>query len=478
MKIAIFHLGFFYSGGGEKLVLEEIRGLRALGHEVSCFAPVVNREECFPDVPEMAEIRALLPPPPQWLPMRDALWLVLGCLTIPFMAWRFRKYDIFLGANQPGPWFVWVISKILNKPYAIYLAQPLRMLHPRKVDLENGIRIREGDHKFLKILSKIAGRLIGWADRVSVNEAEVMLTNGEYVSQWLRQVYRRDNQSCPAGCHPCPEEGLNYKNRWEGTISVNGAIVQKPYVLLTNRHSPQKRFEYALWALKRIARSAPELSLIVTGQETTYTDQLRYLAESLGLRDQVYFVGLVSESDLSRLYQEAVLYVYPSPEEDFGMGIVEAMAAGTPVIAWNNGGPTGTVKNGQTGFLIEAYDTEEFAKRMLELVNDKALVERMGRSAHRWATDVFSYEKHNRILETQLLLAVKLHRKNIRSHKTTLQDVLVRDEFLNPDGKSVFGVSNKQPEIGLSEEHRPSDDSLAKNKHSASFSKDFLSRGD
>ena len=49
LRIAIFHLGFFYSGGGEKLVLEEIRGLRALGHEVTCFAPYVDRERCFPD---------------------------------------------------------------------------------------------------------------------------------------------------------------------------------------------------------------------------------------------------------------------------------------------------------------------------------------------------------------------------------------------------------------------------------------------
>ena len=68
------------------------------------------------------------------------------------------------------------------------------------------------------------------------------------------------------------------------------------------------------------------------------------------MRDQIYFVDLVNESDLSRLYKAAVLYVYPSPEEDFGMGIVEAMAAGTPMIAWNNGGPTGTVKDGQTGY--------------------------------------------------------------------------------------------------------------------------------
>ncbi len=49
LKIAVFHCGFVYSGGGERIVLEEVLGLRRLGHEVVCFAPTVDRELCFPD---------------------------------------------------------------------------------------------------------------------------------------------------------------------------------------------------------------------------------------------------------------------------------------------------------------------------------------------------------------------------------------------------------------------------------------------
>ena len=160
MRIAIFHLGFFYSGGGEKLILEEIRGLKALGHDVECFTTYVDRKDCYPDVPEMAKIHTLLPPPPQWLPMKDPFWVLLSCLFIPFLAWRFQSYDIFFGANQPGPWFAFVLSKILCKPYVIYLAQALRVLHPRIVDTENGVRIREGDTRFINALTKIAGWII------------------------------------------------------------------------------------------------------------------------------------------------------------------------------------------------------------------------------------------------------------------------------------------------------------------------------
>ncbi len=115
----------------------------------------------------------------------------------------------------------------------------------------------------------------------------------------------------------------------------------------------------------------------------------------------------MTEENLRRLYLEAALYVYTSPEEDFGMGIAEAMAAGTPVVAWNNGGPTVTVRDGHTGFLIEPYDTAEFASKMLRLACDTDLAERMGRAGNRRSREVFSYASHCAMLERTLLEACK-----------------------------------------------------------------------
>ena len=408
MRIAIFHLGFFYSGGGEKLVLEEMRGLRALGHDVTCYAPYVDQRHCFPDAPEISEIRSFLPAPPEWLPMKDPLWLTLGCVLIPFMAWRFRQYDVFLGANQPGAWFAYVLSRILGTPYIVYLAQPLRLLHPRHVDLENGIRIREGDHHFLAALKQIAGRFINWADRTSVLHAHEVLTNGEHVGGWIKEVYGVENSVCPAGCHPIPHVDLDYSSRWIGKTHVNGTVVPRPFILLTNRHSPMKRFEYALWALKALRRQVPAVALVITGQETEYTKLLRYLVDGLGLKEFVHFVGLVTENDLLDLYRAAAVYVYPSPEEDFGMGIVEAMAAGTPVVAWKNGGPTVTVRHGETGFLAQPYDTEEFAESLHMLVSSAGLAEQMGRAGHLVSVASFSYDAHNKILERSLADAARI----------------------------------------------------------------------
>jgi glycosyltransferase involved in cell wall biosynthesis len=277
----------------------------------------------------------------------------------------------------------------------------------RDVDLQNGIRIREGDHQFLMALRRFAGWFIDLADRTTVRNAAVVLANGEHVARWIERVYGVRTEICAAGCHPVPASQRRYEVRWSGTLRVNGFKVEKPYILLTNRHSPMKRFEYAIWAMKWILRQNPRVSLVITGQETEYTDQLRYLVDGLRIEKNVKFVGLVPERDLGTLYQNAAAYVYPSPEEDFGMGIIEAMAAGTPVVAWKNGGPTVTVKDRETGFLIEPYDSDQFAERLLLLVNSPSLVEQLGKAAHRRAVERFSYEQHCRIIAESAMAALK-----------------------------------------------------------------------
>lgn len=406
LSIAVFHFGFFYSGGGEKLVLEEVRGLKALGHDVTCYAPYVDREGCFPDYPEIKEVKRLLPHPPKWIPLSDAIWVLASCLLIPIMAPRFREHDVFLGANQPAPWLAYVLSRLLRRPYVIYLAQPLRLLHPRDIDRQKGLRIQDGDQRFVKLLTQISGPLIDRLDRKSVEAANSVITNGSHIAGWIGEIYGVDTVLCPAGCNPVPQDHLIRKDALNGTLSVGNLNITKPFILLTNRHSPMKRFEYALWVMKKISRSFEDLQLVITGQETEYTDQLKYLVDGLGLTDKVRFVGLVSEIDLQNLYSQASVYVYTSPEEDFGMGIIEAMAAGTPVVAWDVAGPTTTVISGRTGYLARPYDTDEFAEDITILLRSPDLAKQMGIRGHKRAADLFSFEQHNIQLERFIRAAV------------------------------------------------------------------------
>jgi uncharacterized protein (TIRG00374 family) len=398
MKIAVIHLGFFYAGGGERLVLEEVRGLRQLGHDVECFAPIVDAESCYPELVAEVGVESLLPRPPSWLPGRVIISILLASLLAPIIALRFRRFDVLLAANQPAPWIAWVTSRLLGKPYVAYLAQPNRVLYPRPIDLE--VNRPNLDYRLAAMVARAVRPLIGWADRVSVAGASAVLANGSYMAGVLRKVYRRAMISCPAGSHPAPAAASNGSGR--ATLNLGTLRIAEPYVLVTNRHYPQKRFDYALRALT----SLPGATLVITGAPTEYTANLQPLIDDLGIRERVVLTGLVSDAELAQLYAHAAVYVYPAPEEDYGMGIVEAMGYGIPTVAWRSAGPTSTVVDGETGLLVEPFDETAFAASIARLLQDRKLARTMGRAGWNRVRTGLDYSHHCKQVEGELARAI------------------------------------------------------------------------
>lgn len=412
MKIAIFHLGFFFSGGGEKLVLEETRGLTKKGHQVSLFAPVIDKEECFPDLIKKTRVHSLFSPFSFNFPLRDFLAIAGAVFLTPLTFWRFTKFDIFFGANQPGPLICFFLGKILGKPYVIYLAQPTRLIYPRKIDREVGFG--KGSFDIFFFLAQIFKPLVVFLDQISIRGASAVLGNGEYMAKILARVYKTKVIICPAGCH-LKKTLLNFNKRWQGTVEIGELAIPKPFILLTNRHYPQKKIEYALQILSLIKDSFPNLSLVITGAPTSYTDCLKKVISQLGLKKKVIFTGLISEKSLDKLYCQAVLYVYTSPEEDFGMGIIEAMAAGTPVVTWNFAGPTGIIKNNVNGLLATPYQIVDFKEKIKQLLEDRKLAKKVGENGLKRVKNCFSFSQHNDILEETFLTTIDRYEKRKNS---------------------------------------------------------------
>ena len=402
LKIAVFHLAFFYSGGGEKLVLEEIKGLTKRGHEVDCFSSVVEKWICFPDIIGKFKIKTLFPKMPKIIRRQETLEIIITCLLFPLIAWRFGKYDVIFAANQPSPWFAWWVKLFRKTPYVIYLAQPTRILYPRKIDLEKGLWVKKKVRLF-PLLIKVARPFILWVDKVSIVASDTMLVNGKYMAKILEKTYGKKAVICPAGAHLQPKI---VKNKWKGEVRANSHKISRPYILISNRHFPQKKFEYALEVMPSILKENPGVSLVITGNHTSYTQQLRVLAKKLGVGKEVIFTGYVTEKDMVTLYKNVAVYVYTSPEEDFGMGVIESMAAGTPVVTWDIAGPSTTIIDGKTGFLVEPYLQDEFTKKILFLLNNKAKNILMGGRAIKHVKNNYTYQKHNDVLNETLIKAV------------------------------------------------------------------------
>jgi glycosyltransferase involved in cell wall biosynthesis len=180
-------------------------------------------------------------------------------------------------------------------------------------------------------------------------------------------------------------------------------------VLLTNRHYPQKRFDLAIRAMQEVRVRHPKVQLVIPGPATSHTSSLQALVSELKLNDSVVFLGPISEDELNRLYEGAAVYVYPAPEEDFGMGVIESMAKGVPVVAWNQAGPTVTVGPG-TGHLAEPLEVGDYAAGISKLLDDPQVNQATGERAFEWARR-FDWERHLDSLETAVIDVARSHER-------------------------------------------------------------------
>ena len=405
LNIAVFHLAFIYSGGGEKLVLEEYKGLVKKGHRAEIFSCVVVKK-CFPEYLKKIKVKTFLPTPPFKLPDNESLMVLLCCFLAPFIAFRFRKYDVILAANQPSPWIAWWVKRFFKVPYVSYLAQPTRFLYPREVDNQTGLIFsKNACDSFSVKLMRVFKSFIFMADKLSIKGSDTILANGDYIGKKISSVYGVKTISCPAGAYPAGSV-LNSQQKYTGRVKVGKKIITKPFLLITNRHFPQKRFEYAFYTLASLIDDYPELSLVITGGETKYTEKIKALTENLSLGDRVVFLGLVDEKDLENLYSNAVVYLYTAPEEDFGMGIIEAMARGTPVVAWNNAGPSGILADFKNVSLSDPYDIVDFSRKTRRFLEKDKFADRAGEKSLEKVKLYYSYERHIGILEKALYNSV------------------------------------------------------------------------
>jgi glycosyltransferase involved in cell wall biosynthesis len=406
-RIAVFHCGFTYSGGGERIVIEEVLGLRRRGFNVECYAPTVDASRCYPDLIDEVRVRTFLPQLPRWFPYREAIQMAAASLLMPLYAWRLRGIDAIVACNQPSAWIAWWAARLIDVPYVVYLNQPNRLVYPRRIDRETGW-VANADYRLLAGIVMRATKFVAWADRRSVQEADQLLVNGDYIGDIIRGIYKREAVDCPAGCHvaasgfPLPRE-----SRFTGGLTINGYPIRRPYVLLTNRHYPQKRFDLAIRAMQEVRGLHHKVQLVIPGPATSHTAVLRALTTDLQLNDAVLFLGAITEDELNRLYEGAAVYVYPAPEEDFGMGVIESMAKGVPVVAWNQAGPTVTV-GPRTGHLAEPLVVGDYAAGITALLDDPAENQATGERAFEWARR-FDWERHLDKLENAVLEVARSH---------------------------------------------------------------------
>lgn len=164
-----------------------------------------------------------------------------------------------------------------------------------------------------------------------------------------------------------------------------------PTILYFGRLKYYKSVDILIKAFKKVAEKIPTAKLIIAGSGEEGTN-LKELAKRLGLDQKVEFKGRVSNEDKTTLLQEAWVLVNPSFMEGWGITTIEANACGTPIIASNVPGLRDSVKDGETGYLVPRGDAGAFSEKIIKIILDKELREKLGREGAAWAKN-FDWNK-------------------------------------------------------------------------------------
>ncbi|MCX5801172.1 MAG: glycosyltransferase family 4 protein [Candidatus Eisenbacteria bacterium] len=180
------------------------------------------------------------------------------------------------------------------------------------------------------------------------------------------------------------------------TRSKLGLSEEDFVVLNVGRLSAEKRQETVLEVAAVASEKVARAKFIVVG-EGRLRGRLERRARELGVEEQVRFLGF--REDVPRLMRIADVFLFPSVSEGLGTSVLEAMAAGVPVVASRTGGIVEIVEDGATGFLAEPDDVDSMAEAVVRLAGEPELSGAMSARArvvakdHSFARSGESHEK-------------------------------------------------------------------------------------
>jgi glycosyltransferase involved in cell wall biosynthesis len=171
------------------------------------------------------------------------------------------------------------------------------------------------------------------------------------------------------------EERVGSANGRAETRRYLGIPAERFAVGWVGRMTAVKRCDDVLEGFRRLREHGVEATLCLVGDGPD-RPQLEQLAHELGIMRDTLFLGY--QKDVGRLYAAFDALVLPSGNEGTPVSVIEALAAGTPVVATRVGGVPDVVRDGKDGFLVEPGATDELADRLRRLATDPGLRRRLG----------------------------------------------------------------------------------------------------
>jgi phosphatidyl-myo-inositol alpha-mannosyltransferase len=156
----------------------------------------------------------------------------------------------------------------------------------------------------------------------------------------------------------------------------------RPTILFLGRLDPRNGLDHLLEAFPRVLKEIPEARLVVAGDGLLRSYYEKKAGSFLG--EKIFFEGQVNGTR-PEYFAASAVFCYPAAIASFGIALLEAMAAGTPVVATENEGFRALIQNGVNGILVKPADPKALAEGLIRAMRDKALAEELKKNGRRTA---------------------------------------------------------------------------------------------
>jgi glycosyltransferase involved in cell wall biosynthesis len=155
---------------------------------------------------------------------------------------------------------------------------------------------------------------------------------------------------------------------------------------------PRKGYEYLIQAVMEVNRKKPGICCLIVGEgDEVYRSKLQEMVQKNGLEKIVTFLGF--QQDVPSHIAAMDIFVLPSIMEGFGIVLLEAMAVGKPIVATTVGGIPEIVEDQVTGFLVPPRNSGALAQKIMDLLENPDLREKLGQAGKARVLDRFSVQR-------------------------------------------------------------------------------------
>jgi len=286
-------------------------------------------------------------------------------MPLAFESFNFDDYDLVISVSSEAA--KGVITKPQTK-HICYCLTPTRYLWSHHDEYFKGLAF--------KVLTKPVVNYLRMWDKIAAQRPDVMLSISKAVQERVTKYYDRDSLII----YP-PVDTRNFKVQ-------DSKIKKEDYFLFVSRLVPYKKAGLAVEAFNNLG-----LPLVIIGAGSE-EKKLRFLAKK-----NITFLKNLTDAELAHYYQNARSLIFPG-EEDFGIVMVEAQAAGIPVVAYKKGGALDIITEGKTGLFFDEQSSESLIQAVRKLNKVKFIRENIVESTGKFSKEKFKKEFKKLVEET------------------------------------------------------------------------------